>query len=200
MSTAMNEVFLMLDNICEIVHNVVEVMNMKQLLVVVDYQNDFVTGSLGNQAAQDIEAAVIAKIKDYKARGDDVIFTYDTHTDDYMSTYEGQHLPVPHCIKGTAGHQLYGELEKLKEGCVTFEKNTFPSLALANYLVNQNYEQVGVIGVVTDICVLSNAIMIKSALPNASITVYKDCCASNDPLQEQKAYDVMQGSLQINVE
>ena len=173
---------------------------MKKLLVVVDYQNDFVTGSLGNDAALAIEEAITAKIKAYQENGDDVIFTYDTHGEDYMSTYEGQHLPVPHCIDGTAGHQLYGELEDLAQNAKTFKKYTFPSLDLANYLAATDYKEVGVVGVVTDICVISNAIMIKSALPNAAITVYKDCCASNDPVQEQKALDVMKGSLQINVE
>ncbi|MBO6047587.1 MAG: cysteine hydrolase [Erysipelotrichaceae bacterium] len=173
---------------------------MNKLLVVVDYQKDFVDGSLGNEAAVAIKDNVVAMIKSYQERGDDVIFTLDTHNEDYMSTYEGLHLPVPHCIKGTDGHQLYGELGTLVSGCQTFEKGTFPSLALANYLADKDYQEVGVIGVVTDICVLSNCIMIKSALPNAAITVYKDCCASNDPVQEQKAYDVMKGSLQINVE
>ena len=173
---------------------------MKKLLVVVDYQKDFVDGALGNDAAISIKDHIIAKIKEYQSNGDDVIFTLDTHGQDYMSTYEGIHLPVPHCIKGTEGHKLYGELASLSQGCLTFEKNTFPSLELAKYLADQDYQEVGVIGVVTDICVLSNCIMIKSALPNASITVYKSCCASNDPVQEQKAYDVMTGSLQINVE
>ena len=90
---------------------------MKKLLVVVDYQNDFVSGSLGFPKAAQLEEAIIKKIEDYRAAGDDVVFTLDTHGPDYLSTQEGKNLPVEHCIKGTDGWQLYGKVAALAEGC-----------------------------------------------------------------------------------
>lgn len=172
---------------------------MKKLLVVVDYQNDFVSGSLGNEAAKNIEEYIASLMEEYKKNDDDILLTLDTHQEDYLDTYEGKHLPVVHCIENTEGHELYGKIKDLADGYPKLRKPTFPSLELGNYLKETDYKEVTVVGVVTDICVISNAIMIKAALPNASITIDTKGCASNDPVQEKKALDVMKNSLQINV-
>ena len=140
---------------------------MKKLLIVVDYQNDFVDGALGFEGANKLDEVIANKIKDYKKNNYDVIFTFDTHDEDYMQTEEGNNLPVKHCIKGTIGHELYGKVKKCfdKDRDVYFEKPTFPSLELANYLKDKEYEEIELCGLVSNICVLSNVVMVKSALP-----------------------------------
>ena len=105
---------------------------MKRLLIVVDYQNDFVCGSLGFDKAKELEKGILEKIAEYQ--NDEIIYTLDTHFDDYLTTAEGKSLPVPHCIKGTVGHKLYGGLADALKGNLCFEKNTFPSLEMAKYL------------------------------------------------------------------
>lgn len=172
---------------------------MKKLLVVVDYQNDFVDGALGFDKALEIEPYIIELIKTYQAHDDDIYFTKDTHYENYIETQEGKNLPVPHCIKGTKGHELHGELEELSKGHTIIEKPAFPSLELAEILKDKDYEEVRVVGVVTDICVLSNCIMIKSALPEAIITVDTKGCASFDDKLEKAALEVLNKSLQVKV-
>ena len=172
---------------------------MKKLLVVVDYQNDFVNGALGFDKALEIEPYIVELIKTYQDDGDDIYFTKDTHDEHYLKTQEGKNLPVPHCIKGTKGHDLYGELEELSKGHTIIEKPSFPSLKLAEILKQKEYKDVRVVGVVTDICVLSNCIMIKSALPEAIITVDTKGCASFDDKLEKAALDVLNNSLQVKV-
>lgn len=172
---------------------------MKKLLVVVDYQNDFVDGALGFDKALDIEPYIVELIKIYQKQNDDIYFTKDTHYENYLETQEGKKLPVPHCIKGTKGHELHGELEELSKGHTIIEKPAFPSLELAEILKDKDYKDVRVVGVVTDICVLSNCIMIKSALPEAVITVDTKGCASFDDKLEKEALDVLNNSLQIKV-
>ena len=152
----------------------------KKLLVVVDYQNDFVDGALGFEKATKIAPYIISLVKKYEEEGEDVWFTKDTHFNNYLETQEGKNLPVPHCISQTKGHELYGELQSLSRNHTVIEKNTFPSLMLANLLKDTAYEEVRVVGVVTDICVISNCIMIKSALPEALIEVDTKGCASFD--------------------
>ena len=105
---------------------------MKKLLIVVDFQNDFVSGSLGFDGAAVLDEKICAKIDEYK--NDEIIYTLDTHYDGYMETQEGKKLPVPHCIKGSEGHALYGRAGKLLAGKKHFEKNTFPSLELGKFL------------------------------------------------------------------
>ena len=156
----------------------------KKLLVVVDYQNDFVDGALGFEKATKIAPYIITK---------------DTHFNNYLETQEGKNLPVPHCISQTKGHELYGELQSLSRNHTVIEKNTFPSLMLANLLKDTAYEEVRVIGVVTDICVISNCIMIKSALPEALIEVDTKGCASFDENLEKAALTVLEKSLQVKV-
>lgn len=172
---------------------------MKKLLIVVDYQNDFVDGSLGFKKALDIKVNLINKIMKYHENKDDVIFTMDTHDEDYLNTVEGKYLPVKHCIKNTYGHELYPEIKTLvMDSDKIFEKNTFPSIDLANYLRDKEYESIELCGVVSNICVLSNAIMVKASLPNTRIFIDRKAIASNDDDLENKAIDILR-NLHIEV-
>ena len=155
---------------------------MKHVLIVVDMQTDFVDGALGTPEAVAILDNVTAKIKAYAADPDGVIFvTYDTHAENYMETSEGKHLPVPHCIKGTAGWALHPTVAAALEG-VTYtavEKPTFGSVALPA-LVNEAAAgdfSVELIGLCTDICVVSNTLLLKAHYPEVSISVDASCCA-----------------------
>ena len=180
---------------------------MEQILVVVDMQNDFIDGVLGTKEAQDIVDNVCAKIRAFQG---EVLVTMDTHESDYLNTQEGVHLPVEHCIKNTDGWQLQEEVqsvlsEKKSEGSkvVLFEKPTFGSADLANYLARQNTDkpigQITLIGVCTDICVVSNAILLKAVLPEVELIVDAACCAGVTPEKHQAALETMR-SCQIRVE
>lgn len=172
---------------------------MKKLLVVVDYQKDFVDGSLGFSGAELLDAPIAAKIAAYHAAGDDVVFTFDTHTPDYLSTQEGRKLPAVHCVRGSEGWELYGETAKAAcENDLRFEKPTFPSLALGEWLKGQDYGRIELVGLVSNICVLSNAVIAKAALPEAEIVVDAACTASFDPALHEKCLDVLAG-LQVTV-
>lgn len=172
---------------------------MKKILVVVDYQNDFVSGSLGFPGAVALEDRIAEKIEQYRGQGGEVAFTYDTHEKNYMETQEGQNLPVPHCLRGTPGWELYGKINALRtETDLCFEKNTFGSLTLAEYLKKGGYGLVELCGVVSNICVISNAVLAKAALPEAKIVVDASCTAGGDSSMNQKALDVMSG-LQIQI-
>ena len=162
---------------------------MRKLLVVVDMQNDFIDGSLGTKEAQGIVANVIEKIKAYKADGADVVFTLDTHDDDYMETLEGKNLPVLHCIKGTDGWRLQKDIDVF-EG-KRFEKVTFGSVDLADHVAGEGYDQVELVGLCTDICVISNAMLIKAAIPNTPILVDPSCCAGVTPESHGNALAAM---------
>jgi len=148
---------------------------MKKLLLVIDMQNDFITGALGSPPAQAIVPAVKAKIAEYRKNGDKIIFTRDTHGADYMETQEGKFLPVPHCIEGTQGHLITAELDS--DGCEVFDKPNFGSLELAERVASGNYEEIELCGLCTDICVVSNALILKARLPEVKINVDPDCCA-----------------------
>ena len=169
---------------------------MKKLLIVVDYQNDFVNGSLGFPLAQKLEDGIAAKIEEYK--NDEIIYTLDTQYENYADTQEGKNLPVSHCIKGTNGHKLYGKIQKLLEGRRYFEKSTFPSFELGKYLEGKDYDIIELCGLVSNICVISNAVIAKAACPEAQIIVDSALTASADSELNQKAIDVMKG-LQITV-
>ncbi len=172
---------------------------MKKLLIVVDYQVDFVSGTLGNPYAAAIEENICKKIKDRRREGYDVWFTFDTHGADYADTQEGRRLPVAHCLKGTPGWALYGKAAGLlAEGDRCFEKGSFGSPGLFEALNGSGYEVVELVGVVTNICVVSNAVLVKTALPEAEVVVDASCTASNDPKQHEAALDVME-SLQVTV-
>lgn len=166
---------------------------MKKCLIVVDYQNDFVSGSLGFEKAKALELGIANKINSYHVSGDDVIFTLDTHYDDYMDSYEGKHLPVPHCIENTDGHKLYGSVaDCVSDEDIVFRKSTFGSDALYEYLKTACYSSVELVGVVTNICVVTNAILAKTALPDADIIVDSTLTASNDESLHKSALDTME--------
>lgn len=168
-------------------------------LIVVDYQVDFVSGALGNADAAALDAGIAARIRRAREKGEDVIFTLDTHEVDYMSTREGRYLPVPHCIRDTQGHGLYGETgqERRAEDAI-FCKETFGSRELFAYLQQKGYDAIELCGVVTNICVISNAVLAKTALPEADVSVNAALCASNDAALHQKALEVM-ASFQVNI-
>lgn len=169
---------------------------MKKLLIIIDYQNDFVDGSLGFDGAENLESGIIQKIAEYE--NDEIIYTLDTHEENYMDTFEGKNLPVPHCIKGTNGHALYGQLKELLKGKKCFEKSTFPSLELGKYLEGKGYDKIELCGLVSNICVISNAVIAKAACPEAEIIIDSKLTASSDSDLHQKALDVMKG-LQITI-
>lgn len=170
-----------------------------KLLVVVDYQNDFVNGSLGFPGAEKLEKPILKKIQQYLIDGDEVVFTLDTHASNYLDTEEGKYLPVPHCIKGTDGHKLYGNVARIsKFASAIFEKGTFGCEALGEYILDGRYEVIELCGLVSNICVLSNAVIAKTAAPYAHIIVDARCTGCADPELNEKALDVMQ-SLQIEI-
>ena len=171
---------------------------MKKLLVVFDFQNDFIDGSLGFPKALTLIDVINNKINNYLNNGDDLIYTLDTHYDDYLDTFEGKNLPVSHCVDNSFGHQVCNKCNYLDKAIKVFKKNTFPSLELAKYLEHKDYDYVELCGLVSNICVLSNAIMVKSALPNARIIIDKNATSSFDEELESKAFDVLKG-LQVEV-
>ncbi|MBN3376240.1 amidase [Clostridium botulinum] len=172
---------------------------MKKLLVVVDYQYDFVEGSLGFPKAKELENKIYNKVKQYKINEDYVMFTYDTHYDDYLKTREGKILPIKHCIKGTKGHELYGRLQELDCYGDHVIKNTFSiEQNIIKISKDLDIEEIELVGVVTNICVISNAITFQTIFPNTKITVDASCCASFNNDLHEKALDVMEG-LQMNV-
>lgn len=173
---------------------------MKKLLIVVDFQKDFVDGSLGFEKAVVLDDLIYNKILEFKNNNDDIIYTFDTHDDDYFETMEGKKLPILHCVKGDLGHDLYGKVKTLfnKETDLYFEKPTFPSLDLANYLKDKEYTEIEVCGLVSNICVLSNVVMVKAALPNANIIVDKKLTDSFDEILNEYTFEILKG-LHINI-
>ena len=166
---------------------------MKKLLLVIDMQNDFIDGALGTKEAQSILPAVIERVRSFDG---DVIFTRDTHFDDYMETQEGKNLPVPHCIKGTPGWELAPELEKLRQerNAPVFDKLTFGCKELPAYLEEQypeGLESAEFIGVCTDICVISNALLVKAFFPELPVSVTASLCAGVSPQSHENALEAM---------
>ena len=149
---------------------------MKRLLLVVDMQNDFVTGSLKSEMAQAIIPAVQERIAEHKQSGSTIIYTLDTHGDDYLNTAEGKKLPVEHCIEGTDGWNIIPELSISDEDW-THEKPTFGSIVLADIVAEGDYEEIELCGLCTDICIVTNALILKTRLPYAKITVHSNACA-----------------------
>ena len=169
---------------------------MKNVLVVVDMQNDFIDGSLGSPEAVSIVPAVAEKIRSWDG---ELIFTLDTHGEDYLSTNEGRHLPVPHCIKGSDGHRLAPMVEDARADRGTvIEKGAFGSLELADMLRRIDCENITLVGLCTDICVISNAMIVKAALPEANVIVDASCCAGVTPESHKNALDAM-ASCQIEI-
>jgi nicotinamidase-related amidase len=166
---------------------------MKKVLVVIDMQKDFVDGALRNEEAIAIVPYVKKKILDAKENGETILFTMDTHGEDYMDTEEGKNLPVPHCIRGSEGWQILKELEPEVYGDEIFEKETFGSTALARYFEEKKdeIEAVEFIGVCTDICVISNVMLAKAVMPNKVITVDAAGCAGVTTQSHKTALDAM---------
>ena len=144
---------------------------MKKTLLVIDMQNDFIDMALGTKEAVSIVPKVKDKINEYIQTGNEVIFTRDTHGEDYLKTTEGKHLPVPHCIKGTKGWQIADGL--YVEGCKIIDK---PNFGWPHW-GSEALEEVEIVGLCTDICVISNALIIKATFPDASVKVDANCCA-----------------------
>lgn len=155
-------------------------------LIVIDMQNDFIDGSLGTAEAVAIVDNVKAKIKEYVDRGDQIIFTRDTHQEDYMETNEGKHLPVVHCIEGTDGWQIRDGL--YVEGAEIINKPSFGYTGWNDY----SFEEVELIGLCTDICVISNALIIKALFPEIKVSVDSSCCAGVTPESHDAALKTMQ--------
>lgn len=173
---------------------------MEKILVVVDMQKDFVDGSLGTPEAQAIVKNAVDKIKNFDGT---IYVTYDTHGENYMDTAEGEKLPVPHCIEGTEGWELNCEIAKALENkeYISVKKPTFGSVDLPQIIAdnhNTDAMEIELIGLCTDICVISNALLLKANFPEIKIAVDKNCCAGVTPEKHNSAIDVM-ASCQIEV-
>ena len=169
---------------------------MKKILVVVDMQNDFIDGALGTPEAVAIVPHVREKIESFDGK---VFFTRDTHFENYMSTEEGRNLPVPHCIKGTDGWQIRAELDALRR-TEAIDKLTFGSRELVDVLAAEGeIESITFVGLCTDICVISNAMIVKAFYPEIPLTVDARCCAGVTPESHARALAAMK-ACQIKVE
>ena len=157
-------------------------------LIVVDMQNDFIDGALGTKEAQAIVPNVRKKIEEFDG---EVIFTRDTHHKDYLSTQEGRNLPVEHCIEGTAGWEIDKSLQPFCKGLVV-NKPTFGSMALAEEIWERgDAQEITLVGLCTDICVISNAMLLKAAMPEVPIIVDRACCAGVTPQSHENALEAM---------
>lgn len=154
---------------------------MKRTLIVIDMQRDFIDGALGTPEAQAIVPAVREKISTYRKRGDEIIFTRDTHGPDYLSTPEGRKLPVEHCLKGTPGWELAPGLWEPGEKII--DKSTFGYTGWGD----MEFGEIELVGLCTDICVVSNGLILKAMFPEAEITVDPACCAGVTPESHQAA-------------
>lgn len=172
---------------------------MKKLLVVIDYQNDFVDGALGFEEAKELENGIYEKVNYYLNNKDKVLFTYDTHREDYLNTREGKNLPIFHCLDKSHGHKLYGTLEEFlnKKNTIHHKKYGF---GIAPIDMIKLYEEIGddietieIVGVVTNICVISNFVMLQSQYRNANIKVNSKLCASFDESLHEKTLDIIKG-------
>lgn len=173
--------------------------NQKKILIVVDMQNDFITGALGSEEARAIVPKVCEKIKAFDG---ETLFTRDTHGPEYPETQEGKNLPVSHCVKGTWGWELEPRIEALR-GSAPIDKPAFGSVSLAEALRDRErcggLEEIVLVGLCTDICVISNAVLLKAFLPETQITVDAACCAGVTPESHRTALEAMR-ACQIRVE
>ena len=169
---------------------------MKNILIVVDMQKDFIDGALGTKEAQAIVPAVCARIRACKEAGYTVIATLDTHEENYMDTREGKHLPVPHCIRDTEGWRIRPEILKaMGEDAILVDKPTFGSVRLPQIIREKTGgeapAEIELLGLCTDICVVSNAMLLKAAFPETDFTVHADCCAGVTPESHATALAAM---------
>lgn len=172
--------------------------SMKKILIVVDMQNDFVDGALGTKEARAVVPAVTEKIGQYEP--DCIYATRDTHQEDYLETQEGKNLPVPHCIRGTKGWEMNEAVADSMPQAVYVDKPSFGSTALAHLLASRLKKECGgdpagmeieLVGLCTDICVVSNALLLKAALPEVKISVDASCCAGVTPESHEAALTTM---------
>ena len=172
---------------------------MQDILIVVDMQNDFIDGSLGTAEAVAIVPKVAEKVKGFKGT---VIFTRDTHGESYLQTQEGRSLPVPHCIKGSHGWEVCPALEPLRTG-LTIDKPTFGSAELGRLILELDAKEpvgsITLVGLCTDICVISNAMIAKAFLPEVPVTVDAACCAGVTPESHRNALNAMK-MCQVRIE
>lgn len=169
---------------------------MSKLLIVVDMQNDFVDGALGTSEARAAVPAVVRKIQEYQAAGNPIVLTMDSHPEHYLETQEGKNLPIPHCIRGTRGWELFPAISEAVAGrdYKIYEKITFASAKLGEDVKNGLYDEVAeieLVGLCTDICVVSNALMIKGLRPELPLRVDAACCAGVTPETHRAALSVM---------
>lgn len=175
---------------------------MKSVLLVIDVQNDFIDGALGSKEAAASLPNVIEKIEKFNGQ---VIFTRDTHEENYLSTQEGKNLPVKHCIKNTDGWQIVKKADeyRIKNNCMVFDKVTFGSTECAEYIKKQfesgEIDKVTLIGYCTDICVVSNALILKATCPELELHVDSSCCAGVTPEKHKAALETM-ASCQIIID
>lgn len=163
-----------------------------KILVIVDMQNDFISGSLGTKEALEIVPSIVQRIKEFDG---DVFYTRDTHGADYLTTQEGRNLPVEHCIQNTWGWQIHSDIEKLKIG-KPINKAAFGSIGLGEFLTAKNasdnsIESIMLMGVCTDICIISNALLLKAFMPEIPILVDASCCAGVTPESHRQALEAM---------
>ena len=176
-------------------------MDKKKFLIVVDMQKDFIDGALGTPEAQKIVKGAAERIRRAKAAGETVIATLDTHGEDYLSTREGRFLPVPHCVRGTAGWRLNPEIEDALGDSLCLEKPTFGSVRLPEILAQMAGDapmEVELLGLCTDICVVSNALLVKARFPEADVRIQASLCAGVTPEKHLAALETMR-SCQIEV-
>jgi len=167
-------------------------MTAREILVVIDMQNDFISGALGTPEAEGIVDRVVETIRQYPT--ENVFATRDTHAPDYLDTQEGRNLPVPHCLKDSKGWQIHPRVADALGGARIFDKPAFGSPALAEHLAalaQQSPLSITIIGLCTDICVVSNALLIKAFLPETPLRVLSGCCAGVTPESHQAALDTM---------
>ena len=172
---------------------------MRKILLVIDMQNDFIDAALGSREAEAIVDAVKEKIRSYPA--ENVIATMDTHGENYMDTQEGRNLPVMHCIRGTHGWQLHADIAELLRHAKIYEKPSFGSMELAEELKKLSEKEeieLELVGLCTDICVVSNALLLKAAMPEVKISVDAACCAGVTVEKHRAALETMR-SCQIHV-
>ena len=173
------------------------------VLIVVDMQNDFVSGALGTKEAVEIVPYVVGRVVDGVNRGETILFTRDTHEACYLDTQEGHNLPVPHCIRGTEGWEIIPQLTEYTKGRTIVDKPTFGSAELGAMLQELNQKEpigkITLIGLCTDICVISNALLAKAFLPEVAVAVDALCCAGVTPESHANALAAMR-MCQITVE
>ena len=166
---------------------------MNKVLLVVDMQNDFIDGSLGTKEAVSIVPNVVQKIKEFEGK---IIYTRDTHQGDYLSTQEGRNLPIEHCIEGTLGWEIHKDIQEIiSPQNVIYDKVTFGSKDLILELEEMNkkepIDEIELVGICTDICVISNALTIKTFLPEVKISVDENCCAGVTKESHKNALNAM---------